>query len=373
MSNRKEEQMQRRTTWSVTVALCLTALLAACGSSGGATEQSGTTPGNSSQSDQSQSTESSAQQSEESGSDDTTAAASDAAALPASCSGENPAIGVALPDTTNPYYVAMKKGFEDAAVANGFEAKVAIANDSDSTQLSQVESFIQQKVCAVALNAVNSGPAAASVVQLNKAGIPVFTVNVVVDEGALKDQGGKIVQYLGAGAFESGKVMGEQALKDFGADSNLLVGIVGKPDQVQTNQRDDGFKAGLEGNKNVEYVATVNGKIDPNVSLQVTMDMLQGNPNMNVVWADTGPAAVGALQAIKQLGREDKVSLYGLCADQVPVGGAYKACVAQEPAEYAKQVVENIRTYVDGGTVEPSVLLPMVPVTDGLPREGLFG
>lgn len=350
--------MKRRATWSATVVVGAASLLAACSSQATSEE----VPAASSSAP---SAAASAAASSESG--------TGAVSLPESCSQPGAAIGVALPDTTNPYYVAMQKGFEDAAAANGFEAKVAIANDSDSTQLSQIQSFIQQGVCAVALNAVNSGPAAASVVELNKAGIPVFTVNVVVDEDALKTQGGQIVQYLGAGAFESGKVMGEQAAKDLGADAKLVVGIVGKPDQVQTNLRDDGFKAGLEANPNVTYAATVNGKIDPNVSLQVTTDMLQGNPDMNVIWADTGPAAVGALQAIKQLGRENQVSLYGLCADKVPVGGAYKACVAQEPAAYATQVVQNIRSFVDGGSVEPEVLLPMVPVTDGLPGEGLFG
>jgi len=349
--------MIRKTTWSATVVLGVASLLAAC----------------SSQSTGSEAASSGAGEASPPAATQASTAPAAAGSLPESCSQPGAAIGVALPDTTNPYYVAMKKGFEDAAAANGFEAKVAIANDSDSTQLSQIQSFIQQKVCAVALNAVNSGPAAASVVELNKAGIPVFTVNVVVDEDALKTQGGEIVQYLGAGAFESGKVMGEQALKDMGADAKMIVGIVGKPDQVQTNLRDDGFKAGLSSNPNVTYAATVNGKIDPSVSLQVTTDMLQGNPDMNVVWADTGPAAVGALQAIKQLGREDQVSLYGLCADKVPVGGAYKACVAQEPAAYAKQVVENIRGYVDGQPAEPQVLLPMVPVTNGLPGEGLFG
>jgi ribose transport system substrate-binding protein len=333
----------KKTVLSGAVMICLASVLAAC-SSGGAS--SGET---------------------------SASAAAAISGLPKSCAGDSPVIGVSLPDTTNPYYIAMQKGFEDAAKANGFVANVAIANDSDSTQLSQIQSFIQQKVCAVALNAVNSGPAAASVVQLNKAGIPVFTVNVVVDKDALATQGGKIVQYLGAGAFESGKVMGEQALKDLGADAQMVVGIVGKPDQVQTNLRDDGFKAGLSSDRNVKYAATVNGKIDPAVSLQVTTDMLQGNPNMNVVWADTGPAAVGALQAIKQLDRAGKVSLYGLCADQVPIDSTYKACVAQEPADYATQVVGNIRKFVDGSKVPPEVLLPMVVVTEGLPGKGLFG
>jgi ribose transport system substrate-binding protein len=293
--------------------------------------------------------------------------------LPASCSDKTPTIGVALPDTTNPYYISMQEGFKSAGAKYGFNVKVAIANDSDSTQLSQVDSFIQQHVCAVALNAVNSGPGAASVVALNKAHIPVFTVNVVVDSTALKTQGGTIIQYVGAGAFESGKLMGEQALKDLGADAKLVVGIVGKPDQIQTNQRDDGFKAGLKPDSNAQFVATVDGKIDPNVSLQVTTEMLQGHPDMNVVWADTGPAAVGALQAIKQLGRADSVSLYALCADGVAIDGTYRGCVAQDPGNYAGIVVQNIRDHVDGKKVPKTLLRPMTAVLKGKPGPGLFG
>lgn len=300
-------------------------------------------------------------------------ATGDPGALPANCSEATPTIGVALPDTTNPYYVSMQEGFKTAGEKAGFNVNVAIANDNDSTQLSQIDSFIQQKVCAVALNAVNSGPGAASVVALNKAGIPVFTVNVVVDADALKTQGGTIVQYVGADATASGKLMGDQALKDLGADTKLVVGIVGKPDQVQTNQRDDGFKEGLKPNPNAEFVATVDGKIDPNVSLQVTTEMLQGHPDMNVVWADTGPAAVGALQAIKQLGLAGKVSLYALCADGIAIDDTYRGCVAQEPADYAGIVVQSIRDYVDGKDVEPSILRPMKAVLEGVPGPGLFG
>lgn len=296
-----------------------------------------------------------------------------AAALPANCLEEKPTIGVALPGTTNPYYVSMQEGFKAAGEKYGFNVNVAIANDNDSTQRSQIDAFIQQKVCAVGLNVVNSGPGAASVVALNNAGIPVFTVNIIVDEEALKTQGGSIVQYVGADAFASGQLMGEQALADLGADANLVIGFVGKPDQVQTNIRDDGFRAGIASNPNAEVVATVDGKIDPNVSLQVTTEMLQGHSDMNVVWANTGPAAVGALQAIKQLGRAGEVSLYALCADQVAIDDTYRACVAQEPAHYAEVVVQSIRDHIDGKPVEPKVLLPMVVVTEGMPAPGLYG
>jgi len=277
--------------------------------------------------------------------------------LPASCSQANPPIGVSLPNTVNPYYIAMRQSFIDNGQAAGFNVNVAIANDQDSNQLSQVEAFIQQGVCAIALNGVNSGPAAASVAAANKAGIPVFTVNVTVDSDSLKAQSASFVQYVGPDQTKGGEQMATQALKDLGTSIAYVVGIVGDPDQIPTNQRDDGFVTTLKASaSNVTVLPTVNSKVDPNVALQVTSDLLQSNPNINVIFADTGPGAVGAIQAIKQAGMSSKVSLYAFCAADTALTDFYKACAAQEPADYAKTVVDNIKTFIGGQAVPTQVL-----------------
>lgn len=295
-------------------------------------------------------------------------------ALPSSCSSGTPTIGVALPNTVNPYYIAMQKSFQDNGKADGFDIKMAIANDSDSTQLSQVQSFIQQGVCAIALNAVNSGPGAASVALANQAGIPVFTVNVIIDEASLKAQNASIVQYVGADQTAGGKLMGEQAIKDLGSSTKLTVGIVGDPDQIPTNLRDKGFTDALGTGGNVTVLPTVNSKVDPNVALQVTSDLLQSNPAINLIFADTGPGAVGAIQAIKQAGKQGSVSLYAFCAADTALTDFYKACAAQEPADYAKKLLEDVKTYIGGGQVESEVLqAPKVFVTGQTPGQGEVG
>ncbi|MBP2266374.1 ribose transport system substrate-binding protein [Pseudarthrobacter sp. PvP004] len=294
--------------------------------------------------------------------------------LPASCSTEKPTIGVALPNTINPYYVAMQDSFKKHGQELGFDVKVAIANDSDSTQLSQVDSFIQQKVCAVALNAVNSGPGAASVKALNAAGIPVFTVNVIISPDDLKTQNASFVQYVGADQVAGGKQMGEQVLKDLGADAKIVAGIIGNPDQIPTNQRDQGFKDALSKNSNASTVQTVNGKIDPSVSLQVTGDLLQGNPGINVLFADAGPHAVGALQAVAQQGKADKVKVYAFCAADQKLNSTYAACAAQEPAKYAQIVLDNMKKHLAGESVDKEVLEPLKVFVDGqTPGQGEVG
>ncbi len=303
----------------------------------------------------------------------TTSAGTDAGEtkLPAACSDENPYLAVALPNLTNPYYVAMKKGFEDEGKAKGFKVEVQIAGDDDAQQLAQVETMLQKKPCALALNAVKSEPAAGIVKAANDAGVPVFTVNVIVDEMALEAQGATIIQYLGADNKQGGQVMGEQVLKDLGTDAKLNVGFVSEPDERPVVIRDEGFTEALKANPNAKVVATVDGNVKPDDSLRVTTEMLQGNPGINVIWASTGPAAYGALQA---LGNRTDVKVYGFCAAELPLTAVYPGCVAQAPEDYGRQVVGQVRMYVDGDSVDAEILAPVKQFKSGeTPAPGEVG
>ena len=290
---------------------------------------------------------------------------------PAACDEENPFIAVALPNLTNPYYVAMKQGFEEQGEEQGFDVEVQVANDDDAAQLSQVQSMLQKKPCALALNAVKSEPAAAIVKAANDAGVPVFTVNVIVSPEALEAQGATIVQYLGADNSAGGVQMAEQVLADLGADATLNVGFVTEPDEVPTVQRDEGFEEGIASNPNAAVVARVDGNVKLDDSLAATTEMLSGNPDINVIFASTGPGTYGALQALE--GHPD-VQLYGFCASEEPLTGQYMGCVAQEPESYARQVIDQIRGWVDGDTPEPEILLPLKLFVSGeTPAPGEVG
>ena len=61
--------------------------------------------------------------------------------MPKSCQSGTPLIGVALPNTTNPYYVAMRQGFIDGAKNLISEVNIQIANDDNEAQLGQVRAL----------------------------------------------------------------------------------------------------------------------------------------------------------------------------------------------------------------------------------------
>jgi ribose transport system substrate-binding protein len=251
----------------------------------------------------------------------------------------------------------MRKGFIDGAKELGFEVDVQIAGNSDATQLSQVEAFVQQDMCALALNGVKSGPAAASVAAAYRAGIPVFTVNVIVSQPDIEAQGAEIVTYVGADNTAGGRQIGEEVLADYGETAELVVGIVTEPSEIPTVKRTEGFKAALSVNPNVRYAQEVDGNVKPDDSLRVTTEMLQANPDIDIIWADTGPHAQGALQAVKSLGSQAKV--YGFAIAEHPIEELYPAAAAQEPYEYAKIVLQQIKNYLEGKDVPKEILQPL--------------
>jgi ribose transport system substrate-binding protein len=271
---------------------------------------------------------------------------------------DKPVLGVALPNLTNPYYVAMKKSFEQNGAAQGFEVRVLIADNDEAKQLSQVQTFAQQGITAVALNCVSSGPCVASVAELNQAKIPVFTINLLPDPEGIKAQNLTVVQAVQTDQKAGGVYIGQQLLKDIGPTGKAIIGIVGEPTSVSANTRDDGFKEALASNPNVKFVALVNGKVEETTSLKVTTEMLQGNPDITVVYSDTEPAALGALAAIQQIGRED-VKLYAfvdkLGVKNIEDNSILKAGAIQEPAKLAQIQVENIKKYLAGEKLAPVV------------------
>ncbi|MGC5016514.1 substrate-binding domain-containing protein [Streptosporangium sp. DT93] len=291
---------------------------------------------------------------------------------PEACAADSKYVAVALPNLTNPYYVAMKKGFETAGQAAGFKTEVQIANDDDAAQLAQVQAMLQKKPCALALNPVKSEPAAAIVKLANDAGVPVFTVNVTVDDAALKAQGGSIVQYLGADNAAGGKQVAEQVLKDLGADADLKVGFITEPDEGPVVARDKGFEDTIAADAKAKVVAKVDGNVKPDDSLAATTELLQGNPDVNVLFTSTGPASYGALQAIQSGGK--KVKVYGFCAADEPLTDQYPACVAQEPENYGKRVIEQISAWLGGAKPEAQILRPLKLYTKGqTPAPGEVG
>jgi ribose transport system substrate-binding protein len=146
-------------------------------------------------------------------------------------------------------------------------------------------------------------------------------------------------------------------LNDFGADAPIKIGFVTEPDEVPVLLRDQGFEEVIASNPNAEVVAKVDGNVQDDVSMRVTTELLTGNPDIQAIFASTGPHANGAIQAIQTMGKNVKV--YGFCVSEMPLTEMYPFCVAQEPEDYGRRVIAEIEAWLGGATPAQEILRPL--------------
>ena len=124
---------------------------------------------------------------------------------------KGPTIGFALTTLNNPFFIDMKKGAEATAQKLGVNLIIqASERDIDvEKQMQIVENLIQRKVDAICVTPNGAREIVPAIVEATKAGIPVFVVDMKVDEKTLQEAGGKIVSFAGSDNFEGGRLAGE--------------------------------------------------------------------------------------------------------------------------------------------------------------------
>ena len=94
--------------------------------------------------------------------------------------------GMAMQTLQNPFYLSMKAGAEKAAAELG-NVKLTIVGAEHSTdltsQVKQIEDFIQMKMDVIGVVAIEKKGIIPTIEKVNRAGIPVITVDTDADGG----------------------------------------------------------------------------------------------------------------------------------------------------------------------------------------------
>lgn len=277
-------------------------------------------------------------------------------------------IGVSMYSLTNPYFAAMKQSFITNGAKYGMTVNVEASNGDEATQLSQIEGFIQQHVSAVAIVPQDSNSIVTAVKALNQAHIPVFFIDANADMNVMKQDGATEVEAVESDNYQGGVEVGKELVKYLGSNPQVELGVVNFPTASSTQQRDAGFLSVIKKYPGIKVVSTLNGNVSPVTGLQVGSEMLQGHPNMSVIFSDTGPAALGVMQAIQSQHKQGKVALFGFSSARPNIkaiedNSIYKAGVRQQPTVEAQTEVQNMYKYLNHQSVPAQVLVPVPAVT----------
>lgn len=216
---------------------------------------------------------------------------------------EQKTIALVPPAMISPYYKSVISGAEEACEELGYEL-ITLAPESESDYASQVqivEDMITQGVDGLVLCAINSDAIVTAVKKANEAEIPVVMFNT---QNELAD--GVVDCYVRYDQYEAGGKVADFVAEQFGEE--LKVAIVEGLPSDHTTERMGGFVDKCEESyPGIQVVASQAGDWEREKGMNATTNMLQANPDIDVIFALCDEMGLGAVQAVKEAGSDAKV------------------------------------------------------------------
>jgi fructose transport system substrate-binding protein len=264
---------------------------------------------------------------------------------------------------TNPFFVKMKEGATAKAKELGITLKSFAGKiDGDhETQVAAIETCIADGAKGILLTASDTSSIVSAVTQARDAGLLVIALDTPLDPIDAADA------TFATDNFLAGELIGKWAAETMGdgaasAKIGMLDLAVSQP--TVGVLRDQGFLQGFGialGDPNKWGDETDTRIVGHDITAgneeggrKAMENLLAKDPEINVVYTINEPAAAGAYEALKSIGRENDVlivSVDGGCPGVANIkDGVIGATAQQYPLLMASLGIEAIKKWADDGT-----------------------
>lgn len=209
-------------------------------------------------------------------------------------------VGFSQMEMNNPWRIAETKSIQDEAKKRGIKLVYTDAQGSTAKQVSDIESMVAQKVDYVVLAPREFDGLAPALEAAKKANIPV----ILVDRKAKGEPGVDYVTFIGSNFIEEGQRAGEWLVKALNGKGNV-VELTGTSGSSVAMDRQKGFMDVLKAQApEIKVIASQNGEFARANGQKVMENMLQAHGDkINAVYAHNDEMAIGAINAIKAVGK----------------------------------------------------------------------
>jgi ribose transport system substrate-binding protein len=257
-----------------------------------------------------------------------------------------------------PFSEAVTASLRAAAVAVGVDLLVLDNHYDAQTAIENAERFIREKVDIVIEFQVDEHVAPIIADKIAEAGIPLIAVEIPHPRAT----------YFGTdnyrAGYEGGSLLAEFAMTQWGGKMDWMVGLdleeAGPLVQSRTLGAFQAVKTRIPGLP-VESFVRIDGRGMRDVSHQVVLEFLKRHPKDKhlLIAAANDMSAMGAIAAVRNLGRESQVAVVGhdgveeMVAEILRPGSPAIGTIEHEVATYGPRLIELGLTLLRGETVAP--------------------
>lgn len=264
-------------------------------------------------------------------------------------------IGLVVSTQNNPFFVTLKEGAEAKAKELGHELIVLDSQNDPSKELGNVEDLLVRGVDVLLINPTDSDAVASAVKSANRSKVPVVTLDRAANKG-------EVVSHVASDNVLGGEMAGNYIVEKLNG-SGKVVELEGIAGTTAARDRGEGFNKAIAGK--LTTVAKQPADFDRTKGLNVMENILQGQAEIDAVFAHNDEMALGALKAIEATGR--KIMVVGFDATDDAVESVKKgellATVAQKPAEIGSKGVEIADKIIKKEQVPASVPVELELIT----------
>ncbi|QDS92933.1 D-ribose-binding periplasmic protein precursor [Roseimaritima multifibrata] len=226
-----------------------------------------------------------------------------------------------------------------------------VVESDTGSQIETVKNMITMNVDGIVLAPNQKGGLVDAVEESIAEGIPV----VIFDSGL--DEGPEIISYVATDNYHGGKLAAQQMAKSINEKGNVIL-LRYLPGSESTEQREEGFLAGLEDFPEIKVVSSDQYAGESATTAKQMADQLlqQHGKDLAGIFAVCEPNANGTLEALRNAGLNGKVKLVAFDTSDALIeamsDGSCSGVVLQDPIAMGYQAVKAILAELDGKPTE---------------------
>jgi ABC-type sugar transport system substrate-binding protein len=269
-------------------------------------------------------------------------------------------VGVSLPESQNPFYVAMGKSIATTFEKNGIEAMLLLAKSDVNEQVSQIEDLIAAKVDAILVSPENTEGPAPVLKKAHAAGIPIFMIARTLD--AKYKEIWKT--YVGFDYVKVGRMKGKWVVDNL--KPGKIAMLNGPAGALVSVNMEKGFKEVVEP-AGFKVVWAQNSVQTRENGLKLSEDALVAHSDLVAIYAMNDDLALGAVQAVKASGKGAQVATLGMNGAPPALAavhnGELSMTILLDPVGWGRSAAQMVSDYLKDGKQPAELFEPFTPMT----------
>ncbi len=260
-------------------------------------------------------------------------------------------IGMSISTLNNPFFANMKEAAQQQAKKMGYKIVVLDAQNDATKERANIDDLLQRGIGVLIINPTDSDAAKVAVQMVIKKGIPVVSVDRAVN-------GVEVATHIASDNVAGGALAATFVESMFKKGQKVnVVELQGVPGASATRDRGAGFESVVNANSTMSIVSAQSANFDRGQGLTVMENIIQANPNIDVVFAHNDEMALGALRALKMANKNIPVVGFDGTKDAVKSieKGGLVATVAQQEKLMGEMAVTNAIALLKGEKVNSNI------------------